>query len=138
MNQAFHQINWIAVLAASGAHFVLGGIWFVVLFGKRYAAALGISDRPVEKPGALVMIGPLLCGTVTIATTAFLLNALRIQHYGDAMVLGAIVGGGYLVAMTVTIAINPLFPRPFYYALINGPMFLIGSLMSCVILIAMG
>jgi hypothetical protein len=137
MNQAFQQINWIAVLAASVAHFAFGGIWFMVLFGERYAAALGIADRPAQTPGPRFMFGPLLCGTVNIATTALLLNALQIQQFGDAMVLGVIVGIGYLVPMTVNIAINPLFPRPFYYALINGPMFFIGSLMSCAILVAM-
>ncbi len=40
--------------------------------------------------------------------------------------------------MTMTIAINPLFPRPFYYTALNAPYFLIGSLLSCTILAALG
>ena len=35
-------MNWLAVLVASIAHFVLGGIWFAGLVGEHYAAALGI------------------------------------------------------------------------------------------------
>lgn len=137
MLAAFLHINWLAVLVATIAHFILGGVWFAALFGGRYAQALGIADRPPQKPGLIFMVGPLLCGAVTITTTALLLRALAITDYDDALMLGAIVGIGYLGAMTVNIAINPLFPRPFYYALINVPMFLIGSLMSCGILVAM-
>lgn len=137
MIEAFSQVNWLAVLAASVAHFFLGAIWFMALFGKQYAIALGIADRPAQTPGPLFIVGPFFCSAVNITTTAFLLRALGITTYGDALVLGAVVGVGFLVAMTVNIAINPLFPRPFHYSLINGPMFVIGSLMSCAILVAM-
>ena len=137
MATAFFEIRWLAVLAATIAHFMLGGIWFTTLFGKQYARALGIADRPPQKPGVAFIVGPLVCGAVTIITSAFLLRALRVSNYRDALTLGAIVGVGYLGAMTVNIAINPLFPRPFRYALVNAPMFLIGSLISCAILTAL-
>ncbi|WP_226634147.1 DUF1761 domain-containing protein [Novosphingobium profundi] len=137
MIDAFSQINFLAVLTATVANFLLGGIWFAALFAKPYARALGIEDRPPLRPAPIFLIGPLLCGAVTIVTTAFLLQALRIDDYGNALGLGAIIGVGYLGAMTVNIAINPLFPRPFYYAMINVPLFVIGSLVSCVILVAM-
>jgi hypothetical protein len=137
MTEVFSQVNWVAVLVAGVAHFFLGGIWFMGLFGRHYAAALGIADRPRQTPGPVFLVGPFVCSTVTIATTAFLLRALAIKTYTDALALGMIVGIGYLAAMTVNIAINPLFPRPFYYSLINAPMFIIGSLMTCTILVAM-
>lgn len=137
MLAAFSQINWLAILVATVAHFMLGGIWFAALFGKHYARALGIADRPPQKPGLIFMAGPFVCGAITIVTTAVLLRALAITDYGNALTLGAIVGLGYLGAMTVNIAINPLFPRPFFYAAINVPMFFIGSLMTCAILTAM-
>jgi hypothetical protein len=137
MIDALSQINWLAVLIASIAHFVLGGLWFTVLVGRPYAAALGIADRPPQPPKPIFLVGPFVCSAVTITTTAILLRALGIATYGEAVVLGAIVGVGYLSAMTVNIAINPLFPRPFSYALINAPMFIIGSVMACTILVAM-
>ncbi len=137
MTQALSHVNWLAVLAASVAHFVLGGIWFAALFGKQYFAALGIADRPPQKPGVIFIIGPFVCGAVTIAMTAILLHALGVTTYGDALTLGLLVGVGYLSAMTLNIAINPLFPRPFAYALINAPMFVIGSLMASAILVPM-
>lgn len=131
------NVNWLAVLVASVVHFILGAIWFVALVGKRYAVVLGIADRPQDKPGLLSLAGPFVCSAVTIATSAILLRALWVTAYGDALVLGAFVGVGYLVPMTINIAINPLFPRPFAYASLNAPFFIIGSLISCAILVAM-
>lgn len=50
MPTAISQINWLAVLAATVAHFFLGGIWFGLLFAKPYARPLGIEDRPPRSP----------------------------------------------------------------------------------------
>jgi hypothetical protein len=135
MIEAFAQVNWLAILTASIAHFVLGGVWFKVLFRDAYAAALSLSDRLQTKPAPSFLIGPFLCGTVNIVTTALLLRALRIATYADALVLGSIVGVSYLAA--VNIAINPLFPQPFRYSLVVAPMFVVGRLMTSVALIAM-
>lgn len=137
MINALSHVNWFAVVVASVAHFVLGGIWFAALVGEHYAAALGIADQPRQKPGPLFLAGPFVCGAITITTTAVLLRALGITTYGEALALGTLVGVGYLVPMTVTIAINPLFPRPFAYALLNAPFFVASSLISCAILVAL-
>jgi hypothetical protein len=137
MSAAFSQINWLAVLAATVAHFFLGGLWYAVLFAKQYKVSLGRGDEPAQAPGPLFIVGPLVCSAITIVTTALLLRALGISTYGEALGLGALVGIGYLLPMTVNIAINPNFPRPFYYSLISGPMFMLGSLMSAAILVAM-
>jgi len=137
MIEAFSQVNWVGVLAASIAQFVLGGIWFVGVVAKHYPVSLGIADRPQEKPGTLFLVGPFLCIALTIATTAILLRAFSITTYGEALALGGLVGVGYLLPMTLNIAINPLFPRPFYYTALNAPYFVGGSVMASAILVAL-
>lgn len=137
MIDAIAHVNWLAVFVASIAHFVFGAAWFVGIVGNRYADALGIADRPPAKPGALFFVGPFACSAVTVVASAILLRALGITSYGGALGLGALVSLGYLVPMTVNIAINPLFPRPFYYALLNAPFFVGGSLMACAIIVAL-
>lgn len=131
------EVHWLGVLAAAVAHFMLGGAWFMGLVPKHYQAALGRNDPPGGKPPALVIVGPALCSLVIITTTAMLLKALAIVTYGDAIAFGAFVALGYLAPMVMVIAINPNFPRPFYYAAINAPYFVLGSILSCVILTAM-
>lgn len=131
------DVHWLGVLAAVVAHFALGGAWFMGLVAKHYQVALGRNDPPGAKPSPLVIVGPAVCSLVIIATTAVVLKALAIATYGDAIGLGAFIGLGYLAPMVMVIAINPNFPRPFYYAAINAPYFVLGSILSCVILTAM-
>ena len=131
------EVNWLGVLAAGVAHSMFGGGWFMGLVAKHYQVALGRNDPPGAKPSMLVIVGPALCSLVVIASTAILLKALAIVSYGDAIGFGAFVGLGYLAPMVMVIAINPNFPKPFYYAAINAPYFLLGSILSCVILTAM-
>jgi hypothetical protein len=131
---ALGQLNWLAVLAATIAHFVLAGLWFGALVAKPYAASLGIADRPAARPGALMLGGPLLCSAVMIASSALLLRALGVSTLAGALGLGASVAIGYVVPMTITIAINPLFPHPLRYALVNAPLFVLGQLLACAIL----
>lgn len=138
MLDALLSLNWLSVLLASVANFALGAVWFMVLFKRQYAAALQL-DAPEdsEKPSALFIIGPFLCGVVTIAATAFLFRLLQVSSVGDALVLGAVIGFGFVGATTVNIAINPKFPSPLHYSLINVPYFVLGSLMSSLILVLM-
>lgn len=37
-------INWLAVVAAAVATFILGGLWYGPLFGKRWMAVSGVSE----------------------------------------------------------------------------------------------
>lgn len=75
MVASFSQINWLAVSVTTGAHFVHGGVWFAALFSRQYFEALGIAGHPPQKPRPMFIIGPLVCGGLTMATTAFLLRA---------------------------------------------------------------
>jgi Protein of unknown function (DUF1761) len=137
MFNVLSQINWLAVLLATVAMSMLGAAWFMGIVGKRYAAALGRTDLGDEKPSPLFIAGPMLCGAAVVVTDAILLKVLGVTSYADALSFGAITGVGFLGAQTVNIAINPNFPRPFYYSAINVPYFVIGNIMTCAILIAM-
>ena len=131
------QINWLAVLVATVAMSMLGAAWFMGVVGKHYAIALGRNDLSEIKPSALFIAGPLLCCAAVVVTDAILLKALGVADYADALAFGVVTGLGFLGAQTVNIAINPNFPRPFYYSAINVPYFLIGNIMACAMLMAM-
>ena len=130
------DVNWIGVLVAFPALSLLGGVWFAVLFGRQYNTSLGrdASAKPVGSP--LFYAGPPLMSLVITATSAVLMAALRIESFSDALVFGLVVGIGYLVANTVTIAINPNFPRPLLYSLVSGSYNLVGSLLAVTVLVA--
>lgn len=137
MLNALLSINGLAVLAAAALNFALGGVWFMVLFKRPYAAAMEIETSPGEKPGLLIILGPFVCSLITIATTAFLFRLLSVTDLSTALTLGAVLGLGFMGAQTVTIAINPKFPKPFFYSAINVPYFLLGSLIASAVLVLM-
>ena len=132
------HLNWLAIAVCAAALFVLGGLWFVVLFGKQYAVALGRENAPRTTPGPLYMVGPLVCSVFNIVASAWLMRALHIDSLGGALLFGAIVGGGYLAATTVNTGINPNIPRPLFYGALSGSYFFLSGLVTSTILFLMG
>ena len=128
------EINWLAVAAATLVFAILGGLYFTAVIPKPYALALGNEGRELGKPGPLFIVGPLVASLVIVVTSAVLLRALDVQSLADGIAFGLIVGVGYLVAQTFTIAINPNFPRPGFYTLLNAPAFLLSSVVASIIL----
>jgi hypothetical protein len=130
-------INWLSVLAAFVAYFLLGPLWYLGLFAKPYRAALGKENEPAAPPALIFIIGPAVCSLVITVTCAVLLYALHINSYASALSFGLLVGLGYLFANTVNVAINPNIPRPLFYGLITGSFHLVGMVLVNVILVAM-
>jgi hypothetical protein len=49
-------INWLAVLVAAIATFVLGGLWYGPLFGRIWRAAEGQTEPPAKQRFALFAV----------------------------------------------------------------------------------
>ncbi len=45
----FSAINWLAVVVSAIAFFVLGGLWYGPLFGKKWQSAVGLSDEEMKQ-----------------------------------------------------------------------------------------
>jgi len=130
-------INWLSVLAAFIAYFLLGPLWYLVLFPRSYRAALGKENEPAPKPAPIFIIGPAVCSLLVTITCAVLLYALQINSYGNALGFALLVGFGYLFTNTVNVAINPNIPRPLFYGLITGSFHLVGMVLVSLILVGM-
>jgi hypothetical protein len=138
MSDAINQINLLSILAALVPSFIFGGVWYGVVVAKIYVIALGREALPVQKPGPLFIIGPLVCNLFVVTTSAILLRMLQVESVEGALAFGILVGIGYILSTVMNVAINPNFPRPFLYTLINAPYFIASSLMTSVILVMMG
>ena len=130
------NLNWISVLLACVAYFILGALWFTLFFSKPYKISLGRENETLPN-NPIFIVGPALCTLVITLATAILFYALNISSFAGAMEFALIVGIGYLVANTVNIAINPNIPRPILYGTISGSYHLVGILMVSIILVAM-
>lgn len=99
------EINWLAVLLAALASFVIGGLWYGPLFAKKWQKLAGVSDKQLAK-GRLKVFGLSFVVSVVMA-----LNLTYFIGDGDDMsgtLAGFAVGFGW-VAMAF--AMNYLFER---------------------------
>jgi hypothetical protein len=49
MQNAFHNLNWLAIVAAAISAFVLGGLWYSpLLFSKRWMKETGITEEQTK------------------------------------------------------------------------------------------
>lgn len=131
------NLNWIGVLLAFVAYFLLGALWFTVFFSKAYKISLGRANETLQNKAPIFIVGPALCTLVITLASAVLIYALNLESMGEAVSFALLVGVGYLVANTVNIAINPNIPRPIFYGAISGAYHLLGILIASCILVAM-
>lgn len=130
------NLNWMGVLIAFIAYFLLGALWFTLFFSKQYKISLGRENETLpNKP--IFIIGPALCTLFVTVTTALLMRLLNMDSFTGALEFSLLIGTGYLFANTLNIAINPNMPRPIFYAIISGSYHLLGITLACFILVAM-
>ena len=110
-------VNWLAVVAAAAAAFVLGGLWYSALFAKPWQAAAGLSDEQVRggnKP--LMFAAAFVLALITSAVFAMFLGQKATLGFGAAA--GFAAG---LAWVTTSLGVIYIFERrPLRLFLING------------------
>lgn len=67
------DVNWIAVVAAAACGFLVGGIWYGPVMGKRWMGAVGLTEEDVQSGNMGLIYGGAfafsLLGSWTLAHT---------------------------------------------------------------------
>jgi hypothetical protein len=129
LQTALSNINWLSVIVATIAAFILGSLWYSpVLFGKVWQKELGLSDEKIKNANMAVIFG-----------TSFVLEfiaALVLEMFlgPDANVVTGIIAGALVGIAWIATAIgtNYLFARKSFR------LFLIDSGYFVVFFIVMG
>ena len=100
------SLNIVAVIAISIIGFLLGGLWYSVLFGKAWLAEMKMTEETMKAAGGggRKMIVTLLLTFVTVLTLATLESALGLRGVGHGAKLGACVGVGFVLTRVLTSA----------------------------------
>ncbi|HET7334681.1 MAG TPA: DUF1761 domain-containing protein [Rhizomicrobium sp.] len=101
------QINYLAVIAAAGSVFVLGGIWYSLLFGKIWQREIGLSDADIKNANMVMIFG----GSFVLSLIASFVFAMFLGPNPPLMLaLGAgfAAGAGWVAT---SFGINYLFAR---------------------------
>lgn len=135
MQDLFNYINWIAVLVAALAFFMLGSIWYTkLLFAKKWLAytKINVSDPAVKKGMGAIMFGSFLLMFVASAGLAILTARLELAGWQDGAILGTITGISF---GATAISISYLYEkRPLGLHLINGGYTLAGHIIAAIII----
>ncbi|MEC5179857.1 DUF1761 domain-containing protein [Arthrobacter sp. CG_A4] len=99
------NISWLAVLLAALTGFLVGGLWYTVLFPKVWQREAGVSDDQLKRGTVRVFAGSfMLSGVASLVLSAFIGAA----GVGFGALAGLAVGAGWVAA---AVGINYLFER---------------------------
>ena len=137
MNTEFlSHINWLAVLVAAVAYFLLGALWYSVLFGKKWAQLVKLdTSNPDLKKG---MGGMMISTFVLVLIVCFGLEVLIIkfnflQELSYGIKLGLLTG---LAFATTAVSIHYVYEnKPTNLYLINNGYHVIGHIIAASILV---
>jgi hypothetical protein len=114
-----NQVHWPAILAATVAAFVIGGLWYSpALFGKAWMRANGFTEQDLAKGNQAKIFGIAFVFTLIMAINLamFLADAKTTATWGASA--GFLAGFGWIA---LGIGIVALFERrPWSYIFVNG------------------
>jgi hypothetical protein len=113
------EVNYLAVALAALSAFLLGGLWYSLLFAKPWAALTGQSEEKLKSGNpAIIFGGAFLLNLVAAYVLAMFIGPLDMKF-------GALAGlSAGLCWVAVSLGVNYLFERrPLGLWLINGGYF---------------
>lgn len=133
--EAFENLNWLAVILAGLAYFVLGALWYSnLLFGKQYRAALGVTEGTATPPAGPLIVN-LIGWLVAALAMGLIAGSIGADGVADGAVLGIVVWLGFVFTNQV---VNDVYQgNKTDLAKINGPYNLLGFVAMGVILAVM-
>ncbi len=107
-SQDFVQINYVAVLVAAAASFVVGGIWYGALFAKAWVRLHGFNKADIDQMAkqqprnfAAFFAGDL----VTCIVLWLVMSSLNVQSALSGLVLAMVVWLGFQVPQCLSKAL---------------------------------
>ncbi len=85
-------INYLSVLVAAVVGFVIGSLWYTVLFGKVWMKLMEFSPKQLAKNKKKGMMGSMIFMFISILVMAYVVDYLLIYTGGVNMTAGAMLG----------------------------------------------
>jgi Protein of unknown function (DUF1761) len=121
------ELNWLAVIVATVAYFILGALWYAPpVFGRAWQRAGGVEPQEGQQAGLAIYISPLIANFLAVVATAMLVLATGTTETSDAIMLGLVVWGGYVIGLTLLGATFDTRPSAGVWFTINAGYHLIG------------
>jgi hypothetical protein len=111
------DVNWLAVFLAALSAFLLGGLWYGPLFGKKWQALQGLSDEQMKDANMAAIFG----GSFALSLVAAFVFAMFLGRDPGLEFATAAGFGAGLAWVAASLGIHYLFARkPLALWLVDG------------------
>ena len=132
----FSHVNWLAVLVAALAYFILGAIWYSkALFAPKWAKLVGLDMNSTDNKKGLgtMMLGSFILIAIACIGLALLVTRMDLFVLSSGLRLGALTG---ICFATTAVSISFIYEsRPLALHVIDGGYHVVGHLAAAVILV---
>lgn len=95
-NQYLQDQNWLALIAAGFAYFLIGAMWFSVIFGKIWMQEQEKQGTRIEKPSPSefggMMIGNFIYNMLIAFGLSYIIFITGCIRFESALKMGALIG----------------------------------------------
>ncbi len=132
------HLNWLAILCAGLAYWVLGFVWYSLLFGKIWGAEQERHKREMRMPGPRefggMLLSSFLSNLVAAAAIAYLLRRTGTSDMEHALKLAGGLAAGF--SITTLTVVHTWEGKSTKVWLIDASYHLIGCLIAAAILVS--
>jgi len=95
-------VNWVAIVIAAIAQFVIGWIWYGPLFGKTWSSMMGMGQQSMGREGmGKTMIITFIGSLVTAAVLSMLVGWMGAKTLGAGIAAGFWAWLGFVATVTL-------------------------------------
>lgn len=131
----FSEMNWLAILVAAVAYFLLGALWYSkALFGNLWIKSTGVdmSNPDAKKGVGGIMAFTFLLELITCIGLGILINRLMLTGAVSGIKLGLFTG---VFFSAIGIAISYLYQsKPKVLTVIDAGYHIVGSIIASIII----
>ncbi|HEV7488099.1 MAG TPA: DUF1761 domain-containing protein [Thermoanaerobaculia bacterium] len=119
MSLSFPHVNYLAVLVGGVVIFVLGGLWYSLLFKKPWIRLMGIPEEKMKEGsgGAMpfLFLMAFLCGLLTSYVEAIIINHFPPYALARGAFVGTLVWVGFAAPSSFATAIFSMTKKPLWF-----------------------
>jgi hypothetical protein len=132
----FSNLNWLHILVATVAYFLIGAIWYSLLFQKQWISSHKIdTSNPEAKKGAgMIMLIGFIWTIIIVTGLAILINKMAISGGVMSGVKLGLTTGVCFSALAISMTYLYL-KKPFGLHLIDGSYHVVGQIVAAIILL---
>ena len=93
-------VNWWAVIVAAIVYFILGGLWYSLLFRNLWMQLRNITQDDIGEPNPMLFVWTFVLQVITIFSLATFITAMQV----DGALGGAVIGFGAGAGLVFTTA----------------------------------